>query len=98
MNRLLKWTGKTLTETSALDLERFAASLADAGLAPISQGRTIKAIRSLFGFAKRIGYCTNTAASLDLPRCESRLSERIVAEEDVRRRSRSSPTSETDYC
>lgn len=85
INRLLKWTGKPLAETSAVDLARFAKSLADTGLAPLSWGRTVAAVRSLFGFAQQIGYCLNTATALDLPRTESRLAERIVAEDDVQR-------------
>jgi site-specific recombinase XerD len=59
--------------------------LAGSGLAPISQGRTLAAIRSFFRFAERIGYCRNVAAGLDLPRTDAPLSERIIPQEDVRR-------------
>jgi len=64
-------------------LERFAEALAGSGLAPISQGRTLAAVRSLFRFAQRIGYCGNPASALDLPRTDNPLSERIMTEEDV---------------
>jgi hypothetical protein len=62
IRRLLGWTGKSLTHASALDLERFAIWLAASGLASISVGRTLAAVRSLFRFAERIGYCSNVAA------------------------------------
>jgi integrase/recombinase XerD len=83
IRRLLRTTGLKLPKTSALDLERFAEALAGSGLAPISQGRTLAAVRSLFRFAQRIGYCGNPASALDLPRTDNPLSERIMSEEDV---------------
>jgi integrase/recombinase XerD len=83
IRRLLRTTGLKLPKTSALDLERFAEALAGSGLAPISQGRTLAAVRSLFRFAERIGYCGNPAGGLDLPRTDNPLSERIMTEEDV---------------
>jgi len=83
IRRLLRETGLKLPKTSALDLERFAESLAGSGLAPISQGRTLAAVRSLFRFAERIGYCANPAGGVDLPRTDNPLSERIMTEEDV---------------
>jgi site-specific recombinase XerD len=76
---------KTLAEVDPIDLERFAERLASSGLAPISQGRTLAAVRSFFRFAERIGYCRNVACGLQLPRTDSALSERIISEEDVRR-------------
>ena len=85
MSRLGTWSDKTLVETDPLDLEQFAEMLAGTGLAPISQGRTLAAIRSFFRFAERIGYCRNVAAGLELPRSEPALSERIIPQDDVRR-------------
>jgi integrase/recombinase XerD len=85
MGRLTTWSDKTLQETDPLDLEQFAEMLSGSGLAPISQGRTLAAIRGFFRFAERIGYCRNAAAGLELPRTESALSERIIPQEDVRR-------------
>jgi len=70
MGRLTTCSDKTLAETDPLDLERFAEKLAGSGLAPISQGRTLAAIRSFFRFAERIGYCRNVASGLELPRSE----------------------------
>jgi integrase/recombinase XerD len=84
VTRLLRSTDRTLSEISALDLERFAETLAESGLAPISQGRTLAAVRSFFRFAEKIGYCGNPASGLELPRTEQALSERIIPQEDVR--------------
>jgi len=50
-------------------------------MAPMSQGRTLAAIRSFFRFAERIGYCRNVAVGLELPRSEPALSERIIPQE-----------------
>ena len=83
IRRLLTSSDKTLAETDPIDLERYAEKLAASGLAPISQGRTLSAIRSFFRFAERIGYCRNVAAGLELPRTETALSERIISEKDV---------------
>jgi site-specific recombinase XerD len=85
IRKLLAWSGRKLVDTIALDLERFAEALAASGLAPISQGRTLAAIRGVFRFAERIGYCRNVAAALELPRNEVALAERILARQDVRR-------------
>ena len=82
---LRTWTGKGMGQTSGLDLESFAAALSESGLASISVGRTLAAVRSLFRFAARVGHCSNTAAGIDLPRNERQLSDRILAAEDVRR-------------
>ena len=85
IRRLRSWTGKGLAQTTALDLERFAVALSESGLASISVGRTLAAVRSLFRFAARIGYCANVAAGIDLPRNDSTLSDRIMPAGDVRR-------------
>jgi integrase/recombinase XerD len=85
IRRLRSWTGKTLSETTVLDLERFAVALSESGLASISVGRTLAAVRSLFRFAARVGYCANVAAGTDLPRNDSPLSARILSAEDIRR-------------
>ena len=83
--RLLGWTGKHLTQTTALDLERFAVGLIASSLASISVGRTLAAVRSIFRFAERIGYCSNVAAGVDLPRNDRRVSEKLLDEGDVQR-------------
>jgi len=74
------------SEVTLGDLQGFAQSLEDDGLAPISRARTIAAIKSLFGFCHRTRYLpANPAAELSLPRYENRLAERVLSEEDVQR-------------
>jgi integrase/recombinase XerD len=84
--RLLKYAEKPLRGITLADLQAFAQSLADSGLAPVSRVRILAAVKSLFGFCQRMRYIpANPAAELALPVYESRLAERIVSEEDVRR-------------
>jgi integrase/recombinase XerD len=84
--RLLAHVRKPLNRISLGDLQGFAQSLIQAGLAPISRVRTLAAVRSLFGFCQRMRYLPgNPAAELVLPSYENRLAERIVGEDDVRR-------------
>ena len=85
-NRLVRFVRKPLTGITLGDLQRFAQSLIDSGLAPVSRLRTIAAIRSLFGFCVRMyRFRTNPAAELPLPRYANHLAERILPEENVRR-------------
>jgi site-specific recombinase XerD len=84
--RLLAHVPKPLSRLTLGDLQSFAQSLIQAGLAPISRARTLAAVKSLFGFCQRMRYVpTNPAAELSLPCYEKRLAERIVGEEDVKR-------------
>lgn len=84
--RLLDHVRKPLSRITLGDLQSFAQSLEDDGLAPISRARTIAAIKSLFGFCHRMRYLSaNPAAELVLPRYENQLAERVLSEEDVQR-------------
>jgi site-specific recombinase XerD len=84
--RLLAQVPKPLNRLTLGDLQSFAQSLVEDGLAPISRVRTLAAIKSLFGFCQRMRYVSgNPAAELALPCYEKRLAERIVGEDDVRR-------------
>ncbi|MGP8243966.1 MAG: tyrosine-type recombinase/integrase [Bryobacteraceae bacterium] len=84
--RLLAHVRKPLNRIGLGDLQGFAQSLVDEGLAPISRARTIAAIKSLFGFCHRMQYlAANPAAELPLPYYENRLAERILGEEDLQR-------------
>jgi integrase/recombinase XerD len=84
--RLLEYAGKPLVRITLADLQGFAQSLAEEGLAPISCARSLAAVKSLFGFANRMRCLpVNPAAELALPSYENRLAERILAEEDVQR-------------
>lgn len=83
--RLLAHAGKRLNRITLGDLQGFAQSLIEAGLAPISCARTLAAAKSLFGFCQRMHYlAANPATELALPRYENRLAERIMPEQDVR--------------
>jgi site-specific recombinase XerD len=67
VKRLIEVCRKPLADIGLGGLQRFARSLD--GLAPVSRGRTLAAIRSLFGFGQRMRYlATNPAAELALPR------------------------------
>jgi hypothetical protein len=82
--RLLAQVSKPLSRLTLGDLQGFAQSLVEAGLAPISRARTLAAVRSLFGFCQRMRYVhANPVAELALPCYEKRLAERIVGEDDV---------------
>ena len=77
---------KPLNQITLGDLQGFAQSLIQAGLAPISRARTLAAVKSLFGFCQRMRYlAANPAADLALPSYENRLAERIVGEDEVKR-------------
>lgn len=82
--RLLNCVKKPLSRITLADLQAFAESLIDLGLAPVSRVRVLAAIKSLFGFCYRMRYIpANRAAELVLPRYENRLAERILPEQDV---------------
>jgi integrase len=84
--KLLSFSGKPLRAITLDDLQAFASELAGQGLAPISVGRTLAAVRSIMRFATRSGHLgKNVAADLKLPRYENRLAERILGEGDIRR-------------
>jgi len=83
--RLLAHAGKRLNRITLGDLQGFAQSLIEAGLAPISCARTLAAAKSLFGFCQRMHYlAANPASELALPRYENRLAERIMPEQEVK--------------
>jgi integrase/recombinase XerD len=66
--RLLAHVAKPLNRLTLGDLQGFAQSLVEEGLAPISRARTLAAIKSLFGFCQRMRYVpANPAAELALP-------------------------------
>jgi integrase/recombinase XerD len=85
-NRLFANVRKPMDRIGLGDLQSFAQSLIEFGLAPISRARTIAAVKSLFSFCYRVRYLlANPAMELVLPTYERRLAERIVSEEDVSR-------------
>jgi len=66
------------------DFQRFTDSLS--GMKQNSRGRTLAAIKSLLTFGHRLGYFPfNVGAVVRVSKQRDRLSERIVAEEDIQR-------------
>jgi len=97
--RLFAHVAKPLARVNLSDLQSFAQSLIDSGLAPISRARSIAAVKSLFGFCHRMRHLpANPALELALPAYENRLAERIVGEEDVQRPSPASREPATGSC
>ena len=84
--RLLNHVKKPLVRITLADLQSFAQSLTNSGLAPISRARSLAAVKGLFAFCHRMRYLpVNPAAELTLPSHENRLAERILGEEEVQR-------------
>ena len=74
----LAHTGKAIQATTLGDVQGFVAGLGT--LAPASRGRKLSAVKSLFGFAHRLGYVPfNVAAPVRQPAVKHVLAERIVA-------------------
>jgi len=84
--RLFTIVGKSLSLMTLADLQTFADSLEQDGLAPASQHRCLAAIKSLFTFAVRLGYLQfDVGRALHLPKLQNRLAERILDEGQVQR-------------
>lgn len=72
----------SLRNVTVRDLQLFAASLTH--LAPASAARRLSAIKSLIGFAHRVGYLPfDVGAPIRLPAIQDRLAERILTEAQV---------------
>jgi len=84
ITRFLAHVGKPLAAVTLGDLQGYADSLVDAGLAPASRARMLAAVKSLLSFAHTTGYLPfNPGRGLRLPGVRGRLAERIPTEEDV---------------
>lgn len=85
-NRLSEFVSSPLHAVTLGDLQAFADHLLNEGLSPASQHRTLSAIKSLIGFAHRLGYLQfDTARPLRLPTLRNQLAERILEDSDIRR-------------
>jgi integrase/recombinase XerD len=63
------------------DLQAFKATLSGS---PATRARRIKAVKSLFSFAAKLGVIAfNTGGALKVPAADNRLAERILSEHDV---------------
>lgn len=87
-DRLQAFTGhKALADVTLDDLQRFADALRDdCGLSGASRALVLSSVKSLLGFAHRLGFLTfDVGRALRLPRHKDRLSERILDESQVHR-------------
>lgn len=77
-------TGKAIRELTLGDLQAWAATLAEHK--PATQARKIAAVKSLCGFAHRLGYLAfDVARPLRLPKLRQARAERIITEAEVAR-------------
>ena len=77
---------KPLGSVTLADIQNFAIRLGHTTLSEGSRHRKLSTVKSLFGFAHRIGYLSyDTARPLRLPAVRETLSERIMTEEEVTR-------------
>ena len=84
VGRFRAFVATPLRTVRLADVQSFADSLEH--LSDASRARALSAVKSLFGFAHRLGYVQfDVARPLRLPRIRDRLSERILPEEDVLR-------------
>lgn len=75
-----------LSQITLGDLQNWADELEEAGLADTTRARKLAAVKSLFSFGHRIGYFNfNVGAAVTTPKTPDRLSERILAEADVKK-------------
>ena len=82
LRRFQEFAEKPIHSIRLDDLQRFVDSLE--GLADASRARAIASIKSLFGFAHRIGYLRfDVGAAIATPKARNRLSERILTEAQV---------------
>ena len=81
---LLYSGGKPLSAVTLSDLSEFADDLS--WLAPATQARKLRVMKSLFSFAQKVGYLAyNVGAALEAPKSKETLSERILSEEETHR-------------
>jgi site-specific recombinase XerD len=74
---------KPLREVVLRDIQAWGLAM-EAIHKPASVGRRVSAVRSLFGFAHKIGYLQwNVAAAVTTPPIEDKLSQRILTEDQV---------------
>jgi site-specific recombinase XerD len=82
LRRFREFIGTPLPSVRLDDLQRFIDSLE--GLADASRARATATIKSLFGFAHRIGYLRfDVGAAIATPKTRNRLSARILTEGQV---------------
>jgi site-specific recombinase XerD len=84
IKKFLDFIGKSLNAITIGDIQSFMDSLAD--YSPASKARMAASIKSLFSFAKRIGYLPfDVASPIKVLKVKNTLNERILCEEDIQR-------------
>lgn len=82
--RFCAFVEKPLRAVTLLDLQRFMDSLT--GLSPASRAARLSAVKSLLGFAHKLGYLPfDVGRAVRLPKVKDTLAERILSEDDVDR-------------
>ena len=82
--KFLDFIGKQLNAVTIGDIQAFMDSIGD--YSPASKARMAASIKSLFSFAKRIGYLHfDVASPIKVPKVKNTLSERILCEEDIQK-------------
>lgn len=83
VNQFRSFVGKPLHEVTLPDAQAFADTLV--GLAPSTQAARLMSLKSLFSFAREVGYLqVDVMRVLRPPRFENKLSERILEVDEVR--------------
>jgi len=84
IKKFLDFIGKQLNAVTIGDIQAFMDSIGD--YSPASKARMAASIKSLFSFAKRIGYLHfDVASPIKVPKVKNTLSERILCEEDIQK-------------
>lgn len=84
VQEFLDTVSKSLHQITLGDLQQYSDQLHYKEMAPTSCRRKLAAIKSMFGFAHRIGYLVfDVGRSLRIPACKDKLAERILTEDEV---------------
>jgi integrase/recombinase XerD len=84
VRRFRAFASQPLRSVAVRTIQEFAVTLQD--LAPATAARRLSAVKSLIGFAHRVGYLPfDVGAPIQLPAIRDALAERIMSEEQVQR-------------
>jgi len=84
VKKFMDHVGKPLYAVTVGDIQAFMDAISDHS--PATKARIAASVKSLFSFAKRIGYLHfDVAAVIQSPKVKNSLSERILCEEDIQK-------------
>jgi integrase/recombinase XerD len=84
IRQFIQFTKKDLRHTTLGDLQAYADDLQTKGLKTTSQQRILASVKSLLGYAFKIGYIQfDTGKPLKIPKSMDHLAERILSENDI---------------